>query len=681
MKVLHYPLTQITFLFVFGIIFNRYFNLAFESGLLLLVLSFFSLLVAFILNFRNKVIKTSFVFTIASLLVAFAIGNFTATIHQVEQDEKHFTNSNLISENEATIRVVVTEKWKPTAKHYRFLVEIVSIDNQALRGKLLVNIRKEKTTKEIIVGSKLALFAKIIPLQKPFNPDQFDYGSFLKNKSIYAQTYVEDATLKVLPSTEKNFYYYSAIFRNRVMANLQKSDFDAKELSVVHALILGQKQDLDPTVLQNYQYAGAVHILSVSGLHVGFVLLFLNFILKVFPNTPRYRLSKMIVVILVLWCFALVAGFSPSVVRSVTMFSFVAMGMYVRRKTYIFYTFYCSIFVILLFEPSFLFDVGFQLSYLALFFILWLQPEFEKLWQPKNKVANHFWQVFTITLAAQLGTVPLSLYYFHQFPGLFFVTNLLIMFLMSVIMGIGLFFVIIAFWTAIPAIIANVLEKLIWVLNFIIEKIASFESFIFKDISFDFWMLTTLYFSVFAFGWIYIHRTYKTTVVFLVSILFFQLSYFYFDYNSNNEEEFLVFHERNGSLILERNGSKLTVFSDSKDSSNIMHDRNIASYTVANGTVVKQVRAIPNLMTFHSKNVLILDSTTVFMPDLKPNVLLIRQSPKVNFERILSTYKPEIVIVDASNYRNVVERIRETCLHQKIPFHAVAEKGFYRFEN
>lgn len=681
MKVLHYPLTRITFLFVFGIIFNRYLNLAFESGLVFLVLSFFLLFAAFLLNFRSTSFKTVPVFTVSSLLLAFAVGNFTATIHQVQHDEKHFANSKLIHEKERNIKVVIVEKWKPTLNNNRFLAEVISIDNQQCKGKLLINFRKDKTTQAINVGNKVALYAKIIPLQKPFNPDQFDYASFLKNKSIFAQTYVEDATIKVFTSTEKNLYYYSAIFRNRVMANLQKSDFNAKELSVVHALILGQKQDLDPTVLQNYQYAGAVHILSVSGLHVGFVLLFLNFILKVFPNTPRYRFFKMITVVLVLWCFALVAGFSPSVVRSVTMFSFVAIGMYVRRKTYIFYTFYCSILVILLFEPSFLFDVGFQLSYLALFFILWLQPEFEKMWQPKNEVQKHFWQVFTITLAAQLGTMPLSLYYFHQFPGLFFVTNLLIMFLMSVIMGVGLFFVIIAFWTTFPAIIADVLEKLIWILNVIIEVVASFESFIFKDISFDFWMLATLYCAVFAFGWLYIHRNFKTTILFLTGIFFFQMSYFLFDYKSKNKAEWMVFHERNGSLILERSGNDLTVFSDTKDSLTIQNDRNIASYTVANGTEVQRISRIPNLMSFQNHKILILDSNIVFIPELKPNILLIRQSPKLNFERILSIYKPEIVIADASNYRNVVEKIRQTCLQQKIPFHAVAEKGFYKIEN
>ena len=676
MKVLRYPLTLITFLFVFGILFNRYLNFEFNIGLLFLVGSFSIFVVAFLVILRTKSKTFSVLFSSICLLLAFAVGNFTAIIHKDTNANHHYTNSTVAGEEAVGMKVIILERWKSTLKNDRFIAEVYALNDSVSTGKILVNFRKETTTKAIEVGMKLALYGKVIPLQKPLNVDQFDYGSFLKNKSIYGQTYVDDSSIAVFSSKEKNLYYYSAIFRNRVISNLRNSDFNEKELGVVHALILGQRQDLDPNVLQHYQFAGAVHILSVSGLHVGFVLLFLNYFLNFLPNTNRFRVFKVVTIILVLWCFALVAGFTPSVVRSVTMFSFVAIGMHMRRKTYIFYTFYCSIFLILLFEPNFLFDVGFQLSYMAVFFIIWLQPEFTKFRNPKNKIVNHFWQVFTITVAAQLGTMPLSLYYFHQFPGLFFVTNLLIMFLMTVIMGVGLLLVLIAFWTVIPSFFVKVLEKLIWLLNFIVEKIASFESFIFKDISFNFWMMATLYLAVFAIGWFFIKPHFRTISMVLVSILFFQISYFAFDFKSKNKEEWIVFQERNSSLILERDGNEVAVFSNE----DVTKNRNIQSFNVANGTSVKRFGVIPNLMFFHNKKILILDSTSIFVPDLKPNVLLITQSPKVNFERILKESKPEIVIADASNYRNVVERIRQTCLQQKIPFHAVAEKGFYRIE-
>jgi competence protein ComEC len=680
MKVLHYPLTAITLFFVVGIVFNRFFNIELKTGLLVLVASFAVFISAFLINFRRKNHFFTKGFTVICFILSFAVGNFTALLHQDTNSPNHYFHSISSSSESVNMKVVLVERWKPTEKNIRYAANVYNLEGKAATGKILINFRKSKTKTDLKIGSKLAVNAKLLPHQKPLNPDQFDYGLFLKNKSIFGQVYTDDASIAVFNAKEKSLYYYSAIFRNRVMENLKNSGFNQKELGVVHALILGQRQDLDPTVLQNYQYAGVIHILSVSGLHVGFVLLFLTYFLKVLPNSNRYRVIKVLIIVFILWSFALVAGFSPSVVRSVTMFSFVAIGMYMRRKTYVFYTFYCSIFLILLFEPSFLFDVGFQLSYLALFFILWLQPEFAKIWQPKNKISGHFWGVLTLTFAAQLGTMPLSLFYFHQFPGLFFVANLMIMFLITIIMGVGLFLVLVAFWTEIPTFIAKTLEYLIWFLNSIVEEIASYEAFIFKDISFNFWMMASLFLMIFGIGWFVTRPNFRTTSILLFSVVLFQISYFSFDFNSKNKEELLVFQSRYNSLLLERKGKVVNVFSTIEDHLLVQKDRTIQSFNVANGTSIGQIKPIPNLLFFHKNKIVLLDSTAVFVPDLKPTIILITQSPRLNFDRLIKNYQPELVIVDASNYRNLVEKIRKTCHQQKIPFHAIAEKGFYRIE-
>ena len=179
---------------------------------------------------------------------------------------------------------------------------------------------------------------------------------------------------------------------------------------MVSALILGQQQDISKEILNDYQYAGAIHILSVSGLHVGFILLFLTFLLKPIPKNKLGNTIRLIIIIICLWGFAILAGLSPSVIRSVTMFSFVAVGMYLKRSTNIFHTLLVSMFLILFFQPSFLFDVGFQLSYLSLFFILWLQPLLSNIWTPKNKIVNYFWDILTVSFAAQIGAFPLSIF-------------------------------------------------------------------------------------------------------------------------------------------------------------------------------------------------------------------------------------------------------------------------------
>ena len=184
-------------------------------------------------------------------------------------------------------------------------------------------------------------------------------------------------------------------------------------------------------------------------------MLFVTFILKPLPNTKRGSFIKLLIILASLSIFGIIAGLAPSVVRSVTMFSFVAIGNHLRRSVNIYHTLLVSILIILLFEPSFLFDVGFQLSYIALFFIIWLQPLLASIWLPKNKITKYIWDILTVSFAAQIGTLPLSIYYFHQFPGLFFVTNLVIIPLLSIIMVLGVLVMVLAAFGYVPFFLPN----------------------------------------------------------------------------------------------------------------------------------------------------------------------------------------------------------------------------------
>jgi competence protein ComEC len=237
-------------------------------------------------------------------------------------------------------------------------------------GKLLLNINKDSLNHSFIIGNRLQIQGSLYPNMAPKNPFQFDYGTYLKNKQIYGQLYANATQIKVSYRIEKDVWYYAAQIRNTIIDNLKKDGFNATELNVAVALLLGQQQDIDPEIIKDYQFAGAVHILSVSGLHIGFVLLFVTFINKTVPQNKRGSLLQLIVILCSLSLFGILAGLAPSVVRSVTMFSFVAIGQHLRRSVNMYHTLLVSILLILLVQPGFLFDVGFQLSYLALFFIL-----------------------------------------------------------------------------------------------------------------------------------------------------------------------------------------------------------------------------------------------------------------------------------------------------------------------
>ena len=417
MKILQFPLMKITIWFILGIYFSYYFNPKPTTTFIITGLLFVSFIFTLYLSKRDFIQKIYFGF--ASYLLFFQIGSCAQVIHNEFYNEDNYIHLIKNETNYHSVELVLREKLKGNSSIDKYIGLVKRLDNKTCSGKILVQIQKTKVNSRIHIGSSIQIKGKVISNKKTLNPNQFNYGKYLNNKSIFAQIYTNTNSIKISDKIERNIWYYSDHLRNKIIANLEKNNFSKDELQVVNALILGQQQDISKEIIKDYQYAGAIHILSVSGLHVGFILLFITFLLKPLPKNKLGNIIRLLTIIISLWGFAILAGLSPSVVRSVTMFSFVAVGMYLKRSTNIFHTLLVSMFLILFFQPSFLFDVGFQLSYLSLFFILWLQPLISNLWEPKNKIVSYFWDILTVSFAAQIGAFPLSIFYFHQFPGLF----------------------------------------------------------------------------------------------------------------------------------------------------------------------------------------------------------------------------------------------------------------------
>jgi competence protein ComEC len=407
-------------------------------------------------------------------------------------------------------------------------------------------------------------------------------------------------------------------------------------------------------------------------------LLFVTFLLKPFPNTRRGSFIKLIIILASLSSFGLLAGLAPSVLRSVTMFSFVAIGMYLRRSTNIFHTLLVSMLLILLFEPSFLFDVGFQLSYVALFFILWLQPLLAQLWKPKNKIANYFWEILTVSFAAQIGAFPLSIYYFHQFPGLFFVTNLVIIPFLSVIMAMGVLVMVLAAFDCVPIFLVQSLEWCIFIMNKIINSIASLEQFIIQDIPFNWQLLLSVYLLIIATIIWFKKPSFNRLALALVSVIIFQISYFGNHWTIQNQRELVIFNSKKNTLIAERNGENVSLYSNDNLLEKASKNKTLSAYLMGNFSRLTSTKRLENLMYYNANKILILDSLGVYPRNIHPDIVVFTQSPKINLDRFLQTTNPKLIVADASNYRNIQKLWKATCLKAKIPFHATGEKRFYR---
>lgn len=677
MKVLQFPLARITIGFILGIVYVFYLkpHLSLVFGLLILSVFLFG-----ISNFLpKKFLQNTIYFGLATYFLSFCIGAITQITHTDSYQKSNYTHHSVIFEKPQLIALTINEKLKSTLYGDRYIAEINHIGTKKQSGKIILNLTKDSLKRPSLEsGTSLAVFGKLYKNRPPNNPDQFDYSNYLAQKQIYAQLYSDTKNLHLSTEFKKDIWFYASKLRNTIIRNLETTNFRKEELHVAAALIMGQRQDISPEIIQNYQYAGAIHILSVSGLHIGLLLIFINFILKPIPNTRKGSWIKLTLILVSLSLFGILAGLAPSVVRSVTMFSFVAIGQHLRRGTNIYHTILVSMLLILLFQPSFLFDVGFQLSYLALFFIIWFQPLLAAIWSPKSKIISYIWDILTVSFAAQIGTLPLSLYYFHQFPGLFFITNLAVIPLLSCIMILGLLVMTLAAFHFVPTILVKPFEWSIYCLNTIINKIASFEQFIIQDIPFNSYLLLSAYLLIIAIILWFKKPSFNKLALVLTAVLFCQFAYMRIQYTIGRQNEWIVFNVKRNTLVTERNGKNVTAFANDSLLKKTEKNTALKSYLLANFSNLGQQQPIKNLYYFNKNKILILDSLGIYPLNTQPDIIVLTQSPKINFNRLLQTLKPKMVVADASNYKTLLKHWEASCEKQKIPFHATAEKGFYK---
>ncbi|WP_194777131.1 ComEC/Rec2 family competence protein [Pararhodonellum marinum] len=306
----------------------------------------------------------------------------------------------------------------------------------------------------------------------PQNPKEFDYQKFLSNQQIYFTQF-----------TGKNIWLVDEIPGYRPLhvgvlklrealksqIHLHVSDIRAKQIA--EALLLGQKKELDPELKAAYVTAGAMHILAVSGLHVGIIYGFFFLLLKPYQLTFHLRVFYLTAVIVLIWAYALLTGLSPSVMRAATMFTLIGLAQMKSRNPSIFNPLALSALLLLMYDPNLLYAVGFQLSYAALTGILLFQPLIVKWWEPKNKFLEYGWQITSVGLAAQLATFPISAYYFHVFPSYFILSNLVAIPGAFLIMSIGIPFLLLSWIPFLGNFLGYLLDLAIQLLNLLIMSI------------------------------------------------------------------------------------------------------------------------------------------------------------------------------------------------------------------
>lgn len=316
-------------------------------------------------------------------------------------------------------------------KERRDSLSVISINKEAL-----LYLSLDSSGRCLQRGDQLLLATSIAPPANDRNFDEFDYGRYLIRKGISGIGYVSDGSWKVIAHTTSRTILQMALdYREKLLSLYRQLGFEGDEFAVLSALTVGYKDELSEDIRESYSVAGASHVLALSGLHIGFLYALIFFCLKRLPDRWKgVKLLRVGLVLILLWSFAFFTGLSPSVVRSVMMFSFFTLSELWDRESFSLNTLAIAAFFMLLCCPDWLFDVGFQLSFCAVVAILLIQPLLYRLIPVHRWIGKYVWGLISVSIAAQIGTAPLVLFYFSNFSTHFLLTNLLVIPLVSIIM-------------------------------------------------------------------------------------------------------------------------------------------------------------------------------------------------------------------------------------------------------
>lgn len=659
-----------------GIILSKYFEIDLNF-ILILIFSFGSLLIYHYYKGAHSYEPTLY-FSFFSFLVFIGIGIVRTESNSPKYLKTHYSKF-IEAENKSVIKI--TKILGDNKTYQKYEADVLEVNKNRTMGMVLLKMRKDSEIRKLRIDDLIYTTAIFLEIRRPLNPYEFDYRNYLRNKGIYHQVLADKDSYISFRSQKKSIKGFASSIRLKIDEELKKKNFSTRELAIVNAILLGQRQEISGDHFRQYRDAGVIHILAISGLHIGILLYFLNIVLKPLDKFKKGEFLKVLLIVFILWSYAILAGLSASVFRAVAMFSAMAIGSISKRRTQTINSLTISFFVLLLYDPFYLFDVGFQLSYSAVFFIIWLQPSVRKLLNPKYKITRYLWNLTAVTITAQIGILPLTIFYFHQFPTMFFASSLVIIPFLGPLLGIGFLVLILAFLGIVPQYFVDFYELILFVLNEFVAIMSGQEFFIIRNISFSIFYL--ILFTACSVGlglWIKNKRK-SLFYPLLVFILILEGYFIYQKHKIDGFSEVIVFHSYNSTILAERKSNQLFTstsedniydndYSPIKDYLNNMPNLNLKILEKRN-----------RVLFFKFNNLMVIDSSGIYSGKyLKPQFVLLINSPKLNIDRMIQDLEPHTIIADGSNAYSMLNRWKRSTQNYGVKFHNTRVDGAFIYK-
>ncbi len=483
------PLVRLIIPFIAGILIASDFTFSFAEGLTMLWIPALLVLAGGIFygvwfTYSSRWLYGSFI-----ILFMFCGGYIFAGWKHMQEDKA----LAVISEDEQLYLARLDKAFEMRERSCRGMITLISVRDsiawQDVNTKIMVYTEPDSSLIEVKTGTFILIRARLKPVRPPANPGEFNYKEYLARKGIFHSTYLKKGQWHISSSTaEFELLRYASNFRKNMLDKLYENGITGEHFGISSALLLGEDSHLNADIRDIYARAGAMHILCVSGLHVGVIFLVLSAIFAFLKRSRPGRLLLPVLLMACIWLYALITGLAPPVVRASCMISFFILGNAWGRQKNVYNTLAASAFLMLLLDPNVLFGAGFQLSYTAVLGIVSLQRPLYNLFYFKYSIPDKIWSITAVSVAAQLGTLPVVMYYFHQFPLYSLITNLIVIPLSSFIIYAGFLLLFMPSLSMAAAAAAWALNTLIGIMDAGVRLVEEIPYGLAGGIYIDIWM-------------------------------------------------------------------------------------------------------------------------------------------------------------------------------------------------
>ena len=686
------PFIRLILPFLFGILIAIYFPFQIKFSLFIIIIMAFILAIVMLFPIFTSSYRKSWWF---GLLVngSLFLFSFQLTILKTEKfSDNHFskyTNGTQL----AYCRL--TEQYLEKEKSLKVIVQVQAIKQgknwKNTSGKAMLFFKKDSLSLKLKYGDQLFINANLNDIPPPQNPGEFNYKRFLQFHNVYNQAYIKNADWVYCGENKGNYLLKKSYkLRNNLFEILTENNLYGLEFAVGSALLLGYVDKLDADIISAYASTGALHILSVSGLHVAIIYIVFNWLLSFLLRFKYGNIIRAIILILLLWSYATLTGLSPSVLRAATMFSFIIIAKAYFRNTNIYNTLAASAFLLLLFNPYFIMDVGFQLSYIAVIGIIYIQPKIYDWFELDNWLLDQIWKITSVSIAAQIATFPLGFYYFNQFPNYFLFSNLIVIPISTAIIYLGIALFTFAKFSLITSYLAMGFGFGVWFLNQSVNVIEKWPYAVIQGISITAFETFLLY--LFIAALLIYFSTRKFISLLMVFILFITIlsSQLIEQFNQYQQKSFVIYNIPKTSaidFISAKSNILLTDTAFAKNEKALLYrvKHNLWNLGINNTKIISEniktnyLSINNNFIQFYDLRMTKINAINNFKIVAKDPIhldyLIISENPKLQISEIFKQYNARIIVFDSSNSIYNIRKWKTECKLLNQAYYSVVDSG------